>query len=778
MTLEKETLLDTLRRAPGVGLKVAEIATKLDLDGKGRHRLRKLIEELLDAGTIERGPSARYSIVGLTAPAAPPAATAPPAPAKTPPGVVGMIRVHPAGYGFVVRDDGDADVFVPARYRGNALDGDRVRVTTWVGHKGTEGRVDEVVSRGRARLTGQLRKNFLEPDDPRISTTFGHVQLEDTGGAHEGQSVVVEITRYPPAKTHPGGAAGELWGRVTHVLGHPDDPRTEVAKVVAIAGIPEEFPPEVLEAARRVPQSLQPEDFADRIDLRDRPFLTIDPETARDFDDAVCLEDRPDGGIRAWVAVADVSHYVRAGSALDQEARIRGTSVYLPDRAIPMLPRELSAEMCSLKAEEDRCAMVVRLDLDAGGNVQASALMAAVIRSHARLDYAGVAAALAGDFRGTRARYQRWIGELTKLHALSRKMRERRLAKGSLDFDLPEPVVVLDEDNPRLVRDIRRSKSSSEVKEAYQLIEEFMLAANEAVARFFRERKGDTLWRVHAPPSLERLEQFANLAESFGVMFDPQEGQKPLAVQKVLKAVAGQSYERAINFLLLRSLKQAQYDVVPIGHFGLASQDYLHFTSPIRRYPDLIVHRLLKWHLRREGLPSGGASQPPPPPREELAQMAADSSSHERRATEASREVIDVYRAFVMRDRVGEIFDGVVTAVTSFGMFVELADPFVEGLVKIETLGGGGWDYDEAGMKLTARRTGRSFSLGDAVRVKVDNVSVARRRIDLSLAELRESDTRDPRASRIPKFEPPPKRRGAKKEPTRKPPSREKRRRR
>jgi ribonuclease R len=751
MSLEKENVLAALRASPGVGLKVGELATRLDLDGKGRHRLRKLLEELQDVGDIERGQGARYFIPGLEAPKAPP--PAPKSEKPAPGGVVGRIRVHPAGYGFVERDDGEDDVFVPARYRGNALDGDRVSVTTWSGVKGTEGRVDEVLARGRARLTGQVRKlgrqSVLEPDDPRIAATWGHVGLEDTGSAHEGQSVVVEITRYPPAKSTPGGASGELWARVTHVLGSPDDPRTEVAKVIAIAGIPEEFPDEVLDAARRVPQKLQPEDFADRIDLRDRPFLTIDPETARDFDDAVFLEKR-EGGYRAWVAVADVSHYVRAGSALDAEALIRGTSVYLPDRAIPMLPRELSAEMCSLKAEEDRCAMVVRVDLDAGGSVTGSSLMAAVIRSHARLDYAGVAAALAGDFRGARARYQRWATELHELHALSRKMREKRLAKGALDFDLPEPVVVLDEDDPRLVRDVRRSKSSADVKEAYQLIEEYMLAANEAVARFFRERRADTMWRVHAPPSVERLEQFAALAESFGVEFDPTEGASPLGVQSVLKRVAGKSYERAINFMLLRSLKQAQYDVIPIGHFGLASSDYLHFTSPIRRYPDLIVHRLLKWHLRREGLPSGGSSHPPPPLREELAQMAADSSSHERRATEASREVVDVYRAFLMRDRVGETFDGVVSAVTSFGIFIELVEPFVEGLIKIENLGHGGWDYDEATMRLTARRSGRSFTLGDQVRVRIENVSVVKRRIDLALADTPEAGVERPR------FAPPP----------------------
>ncbi len=278
-----------------------------------------------------------------------------------------------------------------------------------------------------------------------------------------------------------------------------------------------------------------PEDFGDRIDLRDRPFLTIDPETARDFDDAVCVEERG-SGFRVWVAVADVSHYVRPGNALDREARIRGCSVYLPDRAIPMLPHELSSEICSLKPEVDRCAMVVRLDVDANGVIGDKSFCAAVIRSHARLDYPGVAAALAGDFRGPRARYPEWASALIRMYDLAKKMRVRRKQSGALDFDLPEARVVLDEDNPRLVRDVRRSKSTPEVREAYQLIEEYMLAANEAVARYFGEHDLDTVWRVHDLPAIERLESFAQLARGFGIDFDAEEGQRPRAIQQAFSS--------------------------------------------------------------------------------------------------------------------------------------------------------------------------------------------------------------------------------------------------
>jgi ribonuclease R len=747
MTLEKNDVLTAVRAAPPAGLKLAELATLMNLDSKDRHRLRRLMEELLAACEVERADGARYRVPGAAEAAA--AASAAPregARVVVPPDdddrragrgrAVGRIRVHPAGYGFVEREDGEVDVFVPARFRGPALDGDKVRLSTWVGYKGVEGRVEEVLERGRAKLTGIVRSEvhnvFLEPDDPRIASAYGRVALENGSAARPGMCVVAEITRYP---TGPGDAAA-ITARVVHVLGPPDDPRTEVAKVIACAEIPDQFPDDAIAAAQRTPRELRAADFADRIDLRDRPFLTIDPETARDFDDAICVEERG-SGFRLWIAVADVSHYVTQGSALDREARIRGCSVYLPDRAIPMLPKELSAGICSLNPEVDRCAMVVRIDVDGQGVPVdgGTSFAAAVIRSHARLDYPGVAAALAGDFRGPRARYQDWLADLKRMHELSRKMRKIRLDRGALDFDLPEARVILDEDDPTLVRDVRRSKASAEVKQAYQLVEEYMLAANEAVARFFRERGADTMWRVHDKPSQSRLEEFAELARSYGIDFDAEEAQDPRVLKGVLASVAGQPYEKAVNYLLLRSMKQAQYDIVPIGHFGLASSDYLHFTSPIRRYPDLIVHRLMKYYLRREGLPSGGSAHPNPPDRPVLAAMSAEASSHERRAAEAEREVVDMYRAYLMRDRVGEELEGTVSGVTNFGVFVEITEPFVEGMIKLDALGDESWEHDDKHMRLIGRRTGRVIRLGDAVKVRIENVSVARRRIDLSLVE-------------------------------------------
>jgi ribonuclease R len=655
-----------------------------------------------------------------------------PAPKPVPvldPATVGRITVHPAGYGFVTTDNKDT-VFVPAKYRNHSLDGDRVVVETWTGVRGIEGKVTSILTRGRARLTGVLRRVgravYLEPDDPRIAADYGRVGIDSAPTGKDGDAVVVEITRYPDA------ARRELAGKVIKVLGDPEDPRTEIEKILAVSMIPIEFPDDTAAQAAATPSELVPSDLADRIDLRERRFCTIDPETARDFDDALCIENGPHGGPRVWVAVADVSHYVRWNDALDREAAIRGVSVYLPDRVIPMLPHQLSAGICSLNPNVDRCAMVVRLDYTAEGDVVDTAYAAAVIRSKGRLDYPGVAAALEGDFRGRREQYRPWQVELERLNALARHLREKRMARGALDLEIAEPKVVLDADDPRLVRDVVRAKGDPAVKVAYQLVEEFMIAANEAVGSFFRKRNATTVWRVHAPPDRDRVAQLAELLGAYGIEVDIERATTPRGMKDVLDQIAAKPGAQALSFLLLRTLTQAVWDTVPIGHFGLASGDYLHFTSPIRRYPDLLVHRLLKHQLQRDGNASGGGYAEPPPPTETLAELGAGSSAHERRAMEAEREAVAMYRAYLMRDQVGQQFPGTVSAVTSFGAFVELDEPFVEGLVKLDSLGEH-MTYDNVHMRLTAERSGRAIELGDKVTVEIANVSVVRRRIDFTL---------------------------------------------
>jgi ribonuclease R len=623
-------------------------------------------------------------------------------------------------------------VFVPAKYRGLSLDGDQVSLVTWAGVRGVEGRVEAVLARGRARLTGILRRAgalrmYLEPDDPRIAADYGRVALEGVELGKEGDAVVVEITQYPTLLQQ------AIAGRVQKVLGDPEDPRTEIEKILAVSSIPLEFPEAVQAQAQATPQALGPEDFADRIDLRSRRFCTIDPETARDFDDALCVEDGPHGGPRVWVAVADVAHYVRWGDALDREAELRGVSVYLPDRVISMLPIQLSAGICSLNPEVDRCAMVVRLDFDPAGGVVEAGLAAAVIRSHARLDYPGVAAALGGDFRGRREAYRPWAAELRRLSELAMKMRARRRARGALELEIGEPKVVLDADDPRLVCDVVRAKGDAAVKGAYELVEEFMIAANEAVGRYFRQRGATTVWRVHAPPKEDRRRSLAELLAAYGIATDADELGTPLGMKHVLDELSQQPAARALSFLVLRTLTQAVWDTVPIGHFGLASGDYLHFTSPIRRYPDLLVHRLLKHYLHKEGQASGGGYHKPPPEAQRLTELAAASSAHERRAMEAERETVSMYRAYMMRDQVGEQFQGVISAVTSFGVFVEIEAPFVEGLIRIDSLADDAYVFDDVHLRLTGRRTGKQLALGDQVTVALRDVSVLRRRIELEL---------------------------------------------
>ncbi|MBL4633357.1 MAG: ribonuclease R [Kofleriaceae bacterium] len=764
MTFDKEQVLSILGQASSDGLKVGALLDELELSRLEQRRMRRFLEGLIEEKYVEKVARGTYALApgakgklrraakraSLSSSSRPQnqsvtsksvssrtggrntASLRTKMPDAGSPLCEGRIRVHPAGYGFVVRDDGQVDVFVPAKYRGAALDGDKVSLYTWEGYKGTEGRVEEVLARGRAKITGVLEKSgaslFVVPDDPRIATDFGRVGIEGgPGQAKLGECVVVDITHYP------SDVDNHMAGRISKVLGPPDDPRTEIQKIIICADLPYEMPEEALAQAETIHQTLQPEDFADRIDLRDRDFLTIDPETARDFDDAICIEDGPLGGPRVWVAVADVSHYVQPGDALDNEAQIRGVSVYLPDQVIPMLPMKISAGICSLNPHVDRCAMVVRMDYDSSLHLQDTGFAAAVIKSSDRLDYPGVAAALSGDFRGSRESYRKWEGHLHRLHALAQTLRQRRRARGTLELDIPEAKVVLDADDPLLVRDVVRSKGTEGVKEAYQLVEEFMISANEAVGAFFTSRGLDALWRIHAPPKESRVEELAELLGAFGIRVDIDEAMTPIGMRKVLEQVNKLPSGQALSFLVLRSLTQAVYHTENVGHFGLASKEYIHFTSPIRRYPDLQVHRLIKMQLHKEGQASAGGGRWKRPNREELQELAAMCSGHERRAVEAEREAVAMYRAYLMRQHVGEEFSGRISGVTHFGAFIEIDEPFVEGLLKVEALGDDFFDFDPVMMQLTGRRTGFTLSLGDSIEVEVLNVSVALRRIELGL---------------------------------------------
>jgi ribonuclease R len=460
----------------------------------------------------------------------------------------------------------------------------------------------------------------------------------------------------------------------------------------------------------------------DRSDLRHLPLPTIDPEDARDHDDAVWVE-RTHGGYRAWIAIAGVSSYVTPGTALDAEAKARGVSIYLPDRAIPMLPRALSSNLCSLLPDVDRLCLCLEADLDAEAQVVSSRIVRGVMCSRAKLTYGGGARALGLSSEPARQpAADELVDGLRVASELSRKLRFRRLQRGAVDFDLPEAKIVLAAETGAPV-DVRRRAEDPGVRLAYQLIEELMLLANELVARWFQERESPVIYRVHAPPDEQKLERFAAMCESLGIDFDDEDARNPKKLSDLLKSLSTHPLAPVLNSLLLRSMKQATYDVVNIGHFGLASPAYLHFTSPIRRYPDLAVHRAVHGLLSAPG-PRHGSSEG-----EKLAETAASSSAAEWRAMEVERAIVDLYRAFLMKDRLGEHFTGTVTAVVGSGVFVQLDAPFVDVLVRLEDLGHDHWEIDDGALRAVAARSGDVVALGDRIMVEVIDVSILRRTV-------------------------------------------------
>jgi len=630
--------------------------------------------------------------------------------------VAGRLAVHRDGFAFCVPDEQEeADVYVPAGGVRPAMHGDRVlvRIEPFQRRGRLEGRVVKVLERGTHRIVGVLRQGrtaaVLVPQEQRLTLPI-LVPRGAEGGARDGDMVVAELVRYP-------GLASEAEARVALVLGPADDPRVETEAVIHAHGLPLEFPPEVAAAARRMPAGPSAEQVARRLDLRALPIVTIDGENARDFDDAVLVE--PLGrGFRLTVAVADVARYVPAGSPLDLEARARGTSVYFPDRVVPMLPEELSNGICSLKPAEDRLVKAVRLELDARGRLVAASFGDAVIRSAARLTYTQVRQALVDGDPSVRAALGGLLEPLERAEALARLLIARRRARGSIDFDLPEAEVVLDlRGRPA---DIVRAERSI----AHQMIEEFMLAANEAVARELARRGLPFPHRVHEPPAADSVAALARFLEGFGLRLRLEEGRPtPAAFQAVLEQVQGRPEERLVNTVLLRSMQQARYAAEPFGHFGLATDCYTHFTSPIRRYPDLVVHRLLDVAL-------GGSGRVPP----DLVAIAEESSRRERVAMEAEREIVQLKKIQFMQDKVGQVYEGFVSGVAPFGFFVELRDVFVEGLVHVTALGGDFYEHVEGQHLLRGRRTRRTYRVGDPVTVRVAGVSVERRTIDFVLA--------------------------------------------
>ncbi|WP_205737204.1 ribonuclease R [Acidovorax sp. HDW3] len=671
--------------------------------------------------------------------------------------IEGSVQGHRDGFGFVVRDDGEADIFLPPNEMRAVLHKDRVRVRiTGQDKRGRpEGRVLEIIERPPQPLIGRLLQEsgvwLVAPEDKRLGQDI-LIPANALGAAQSGQVVVVELTE-PPA------LYGQPVGRITEVLGEVDDPGMEIEIAVRKYGVPHEFSDACLAQAKKLPEKVRALDKKQRIDLTDIPLVTIDGEDARDFDDAVYCEPAKVGRGKGWrllVAIADVSHYVQTGSAIDIDAYDRATSVYFPRRVIPMLPEKLSNGLCSLNPEVERLCMVCDMLVSAQGEVTAYQFYPAVMFSHARFTYTEVAAILSNT-RGPEAqRRQARVADLLNLQDVYRALLGARGHRGAVDFETTETQIVCSE-NGRIEKIVPRTRT-----EAHRLIEEAMLAANVCSADFIAQGGQPGLYRVHEGPTPEKIDILRGFLKSLGVNQSVSDDPSTMEFQRIAEATKERADAQQIHTMLLRSMQQAIYTPINSGHFGLAYEAYTHFTSPIRRYPDLLTHRVIRAILAGQRyqlptLPTPGEAhaklakrlaervqEPRQRPRKAAgAASVAESqaweaaglhcSANERRADEASRDVESWLKCQYMREHLGEEYSGQVSAVTSFGIFVTLDALYVEGLVHITELGGEYFRFDEARQELRGERSGVRYALGTRVQVQVSRVDLDGRKIDFRL---------------------------------------------
>ena len=804
---------------------IREIAHGMDLKHRGRRFLPRVIQKLKKSGNIEEIGGGRYRLAGQKSTGGPAprrpsfdrgeAAPSPPKRARDPNLVSGRIVAHRDGYGFLVPDQPiprvEGDLFIGRDGLGDAMHGDRVlaRIERRRPDGRAEGRVVQIVEREHPTVVGLFRYgphgNYVLPYDtrilhevlilpgneltPELQQKFGvtpETEPRSMRGMRlpelDGAVVNLEVTRYPKGGLAPAG-------RVIEILGRPGEIGVDVEIMIRKHHLPHVFPEEVLTQARATPQQVGHAAMQGRRDFRDLPIVTIDGETARDFDDAVHVRPLAQGGYELQVHIADVAHYVRSDSPLDREARLRGTSVYFPNRAVPMLPEELSNGICSLNPEVDRLVMSVIMEMDAVGRMTHADFTNGVIRSVERMTYTNVNKVLERDPQMSE-RYASLAGEFQHMKELALLLNRCRHARGSIDFDLPEPVIEFDASG-RMQSIVR-----SERNIAHRIIEEFMLAANEAVAQYLEKRGIASLHRVHEKPDPKKVLEFEELAQAFGYSLGVEDlterrvavrhgrvqapakagggrgRMRPMSVtmpaseevdirpqhyQRLTQKISGKPEERILSYLMLRSLKQARYAAELLGHFALAAEEYTHFTSPIRRYPDLIVHRALKWALENPSVPpartslrhagSGKEVSVPtlgPYRRVELEEIALESSEAERRADLAERDLMDWKTAQFMEQHLGEEYDALIISVQKFGFFVELTEIFVEGLVGID------WLEEFTGQRCMYRERDhtivtepyrgsrgaaakRVFRLGDRVRVRAERIDPLRHRVEFAL---------------------------------------------
>jgi ribonuclease R len=836
--LSESRVLLQIENSPHQSAGYKQLLRELSLRGNERRELQQMLDSMVRRGKLLETGRDRYTVAKAAA---------------NQNMVVGKLTMHRDGYGFVIPESSEVrstiqgDIYIPPTAMGPAMHGDRVMVE--LGRRRDEGRAEgrilKIVDRAHATVVGTFhygdRQNYVRPIDEKVTVDIiipkgkewpaESVEDEEENQATavtrraaprrlksnvdrvlgkeakrtdlqdlEGVVVDVEITEWPTATQNPKG-------RVIEILGYEDDFGVDVEITIRKFHIPHRFPTDVLAEAQSIEQVIPARELQRRWDFRKLPIITIDGETARDFDDAVTVRRLSNGNYELQVHIADVAQYVTDGSPIDREARMRGTSVYFPDRAVPMLPMELSTDICSLRPKVDRLVLSCLMEIDNHGEVLGYEVAPGVIRSAERMTYTNVNLILEGD-KGLRDQYANIVDVVDLMKELALLLNGKRKRRGSIDFDLPEPVIEFDENG--LMKGVTRSERNI----AHRLIEEFMLAANESVASYLENKLVASLYRIHEKPDPKRVLDFETVAATFGYSlgvgalrvqrFTPKTdrrsrygtGEKakiielpeevpitPRMYQKLTEKIAGKPEERILSYLMLRSLKQARYSEENKGHFALAVGSYTHFTSPIRRYPDLIVHRILKEVLadspeRLDGaVPIGvGESTPEqkvfkstwtesaekrgphktrkpkeereplggPIPEGDLRDIAQDTSLTERRADEAERELLEWKKLKFMQDRVGEDFDGMITSVTKFGMFVELNDLFIEGLVPLNSLTDDRYMYHENTRQIIGQRTHRIFSMGDPVHVILDRIDRAQRRIQFALLEDRSVPSRKP----------------------------------
>ena len=700
----KERLLGLINDPAYTPLKKEELALIFDIHPTEMPMFYNFLEELEEDGYIgktKKGKIASPKSMGY---------------------FVGKFVAHRKGFGFVESDEEyTQDLFIPAADVNGAMHNDRVVAEITkpaTDERRAEGAIIKVLEREITKVVGEFQSNktfgFVIADEKKFNQDI-YIPKKYFSGAKDGDKVVVQITIWPQAGRKPEG-------KIIEVLGPKGEKEVEILSIIRAHGLPEEFPKKVLEEAQKVAVPILQEEIDRRLDIRDLNIFTIDGEDAKDLDDAISIERLSNGNFKLGVHIADVTHYVHEKSKLDKEALKRATSVYLVDTVIPMLPKTLSNGVCSLNPHEDKLTLSVFMEIDRKGNVKQYDIKETIINSKARMTYTEVSDILENDDEELKAKYSHVVEEFKTAEVLAKILMERRNRRGAIDFDFPEAKIILTPEGK--VSDIKEY----ERRISNRIIEEFMLITNETVAEHYFWLNIPFVYRIHETPSPEKMQELGKFVSTFGYTIKGDlEEDHPKALQSIISAIKGKREEEAISTIMLRSLKQARYSPECSGHFGLAAQYYSHFTSPIRRYPDLQIHRIMKEHLNNKINKKR---------QEQLVNIvdyaSTQSSERERAADLAERDVKDYYKAVYMEDKVGEEFDGVVSSVTSFGMFIELPNT-VEGLSRLANMGDDYYIYDEMTYTIIGERTRKTYRIGDPVRIKVANVNVDLREIDFKI---------------------------------------------